>query len=155
MLTNSSEKILTDINQNIFYREFTFDRNDFYTMAGNKVELADNVIWLQDWMILIQIKERNADEAKVSQIKWFENKVLKKAKQQIKQSLRMMHSEEQVNVSNSLGQTFNLRTAEIRNIHNLIIYHLNEEPNPDVAGVKMYNCTDSTFVHIISSIVLR
>lgn len=152
MLTNSSEKILTDINQNIFYREFTFDKNDFYTMAGNKVELADNVIWLEDWIILIQIKERNADEAKVSQVKWFENKVLKKAKQQIKQGLRMLNSEEQVNVTNSLGQTFNLRTADIRKIHNLIIYHLNEDPHPDVAGVKMYNCTDGTFVHIISSI---
>jgi len=152
MLTNSSEKFLTDINQNIFYREFTFDRNDFYTMAGNKVELADNVILLEEWMILIQIKERNVDEAKVSQVKWFENKVLKKAKQQIKQGLRMLNSEEQINVTNSLGLTINLRIADIRNIHNLIIYHLNEDPHPDVAGVKMYNCADGTFVHIISSI---
>lgn len=31
------------------------------------MELADNVIWLADLRILIQIKERNLDEIKVDQ----------------------------------------------------------------------------------------
>ena len=87
MLTNNSEQIITTINLNMFYREFTFDKNDFRASDGNKVELADNVIWLDDLLILIQIKERNHADAKTDQGKWFQNKVLKKAKNQVKNSL--------------------------------------------------------------------
>ena len=52
----------------MFYREFTFDKNDFRASDGNKVELADNVIWLDDLLILIQIKERNHADAKTDQV---------------------------------------------------------------------------------------
>lgn len=144
MLTNYSEQRITTINQNMFYREFTFDKNDFRASDDNKVELADNVIWLDDLLILIQIKERNHADAKTDQEKWFQNKVLKKAKNQLKNSLKFLKEEQHIFISNPLGQTFDLKTADIRKIHNLIIYHLNEAPTSSVSVVKMYRCTDGT-----------
>lgn len=151
MLTNTSEQIITAINQNIFYREFTFDKNDFRTSKGNRVELADNVIWLADLLILVQIKERNKADAKTEQKQWFQNKVLKKAKNQVKTSLKLLKEEQHIYISNPIGQTFDLKTADIRKIHNLIIYHLHEAPDPSVSAIKMYRCTDGTFIHIIES----
>ena len=151
MLTNNSEQIITTINLNMFYREFTFDKNDFRASDGNKVELADNVIWLDDLLILIQIKERNHADAKTDQVKWFQNKVLKKAKNQVKNSLKFLKEEQHIYISNPLGQTFDLKTADIRKVHNLIIYHLNEAPTSSVSAVKMYRCTDGTFIHVIES----
>ena len=151
MLTNYSEQRITTINQNMFYREFTFDKNDFRASDDNKVELADNVIWLDDLLILIQIKERNHADAKTDQEKWFQNKVLKKAKNQLKNSLKFLKEEQHIFISNPLGQTFDLKTADIRKIHNLIIYHLNEAPTSSVSVVKMYRCTDGTFIHVIES----
>ena len=59
MLSNLSEKEITQINQNVFFKEFTFDKNDFIIDGHNKVELADNVLWLDDLMIVIQIKEKD------------------------------------------------------------------------------------------------
>lgn len=102
-----------------FYREFTFDKNDFRASDGNKVELADNVIWLDDLLILIQIKERNPDEIKVDQWRWFQNKVLKKAKNQVKKSLQLLNEEQHIFISIPLGQSFDLKTADIKRIHNL------------------------------------
>ena len=106
------------------------------------------MIWLDDLLILIQIKERNHADAKTDQEKWFQNKILKKAKNQVKNSLRFLKEEQHIYISNPLGQTFDLKTADIWKVHNLIIYHLNEAPTSSVSAVKMYRCTDGTFILI-------
>lgn len=151
MLTNTSEQIVTSINLNMFYREFTFDKNVFRASNGNRVELADNVIWIEDLLILIQIKERNHNDAKTDPGRWFQNKVLKKAKNQIKTSLKLLKDEQHIIISNPLGQMLDLKTADIHRIHNLIIYHLNDDPMVSVSAVNMYRCSNGTFIHIIES----
>ena len=40
MITTESEKIITNINTNIFFREFTFNKNSFDTNTGNTKEFA-------------------------------------------------------------------------------------------------------------------
>lgn len=80
-MQTESEDLVTRISSNVFYKEFTFHKNNFITPRGQK-ELADNVLWIDDLLFLIQVKERNASEVKttVEENKWFENTVLKKAK---------------------------------------------------------------------------
>ena len=87
-MQTESKDLVTRISSNVFYKEFTFHKNNFITPHGQK-ELADNVLWIDDLLFLIQVKERNASEVKttVEENKWFENTVLKKAKNQIKDSL--------------------------------------------------------------------
>ena len=44
MLTNQSEQKVTQVNQNVFYKEFTFSKNDFRSESkGEIVELADRL----------------------------------------------------------------------------------------------------------------
>ena len=79
MSNNEFEKLITLINTNVFFKEFTFDKNDFYPDDGKK-ELADNVLWLDELLFVIQTKERDSAKAQKSTDAWFKNKVLKKTK---------------------------------------------------------------------------
>jgi hypothetical protein len=60
-----SEQIITDINKNLFFREFTFHENKFTGQEGH-LELADNILWLDDLFFIIQIKERNPADIKTA-----------------------------------------------------------------------------------------
>ena len=48
MKTNS-ENIISIINSNVFFKEFTFSKNDFKELdTKQNLEFADNVVWLDD-----------------------------------------------------------------------------------------------------------
>ena len=48
MKTNS-ENIISIINSNVFFKEFTFSKNDFKELdTKQNLEFADNVVWLND-----------------------------------------------------------------------------------------------------------
>lgn len=62
---NISEELVTEINSQVFFKEFTFSKNEFYPKDGKK-ELADNILVLDNLLFIIQVKERNIEEAKKS-----------------------------------------------------------------------------------------
>ncbi|NEW81933.1 MAG: hypothetical protein GZ094_06175 [Mariniphaga sp.] len=73
-----SEAYIAELNSNFFFKEFTFSSNKFKVdEKGEELELADNVVWLDDLLMIIQVKERN--KSVNSNIEnWFKNKFLKK-----------------------------------------------------------------------------
>ena len=148
-----SEEFITRINQNVFYREFTFDRTEIITEQNNRVELADNILWIDDMLIVFQIKERNELNSKgQSNIEnWFSNKVLKKAKDQIKNTNTWIRSCSTVELRNSNGQVLTMHPEDIGKIINIIIYHV-DTPLPDsfVPEIK-HRTQDGLFIHILSS----
>lgn len=151
MLQTYSEKIITQINQNIFFKEFTFDKNDFVVAAGHKVELADNVLWLDELLIVIQIKEKEDKAGGTPIEKWFENKVLKKAKNQIRNTLQLLNTQHSIAIANGRGQQFEIRRSEIRQLRNIVIYHPTATPPESVYSHKSYSCRDGVFIHIFTS----
>lgn len=151
MLSNYSERIITQINWNVFFKEFTFDKNDFIVADNNKVELADNVLCIDDLLIIIQIKERDNKIGSAPIEKWFENKVLKKAKNQIKNTLRFLDTQRAIAISNGYDQQFEIIRSNIRRIHNIIIYHSTIEPPETVYKYKFYLSKDRIFIHIFTS----
>ena len=151
MLSNYSEKVITHINQNVFFKEFTFDKNDFIVDNGNKVELADNVLWLDDLLMIIQIKERNSTNGETSIEKWFENKVLKKAKNQIKNTIQLLDTQKSIVITNGHDQQSKIIRSDIKQIHNIIIYHPTTEPPETIYKHKYYLSRDKIFIHIITS----
>ena len=49
MENNKTENVVSQINSNIFFKEFTFSKNDFKHLdEKQKLEFADNVVWLDD-----------------------------------------------------------------------------------------------------------
>jgi len=105
---NVSENDVAVINSNFFFKEFTFSKNKFKVRETDKeLELADNVIWLDDLLIIYQIKERNNvvdDKDKV--INWFNQKVTKKAVKQIKDTLKYFENYDGIVIQNEKGHTF-------------------------------------------------
>ena len=83
-----SEAQISKINSAFFFREFTFSSNIFkIDKKGEELELADNVVWLDDLLMITQIKERNKSGGENID-NWFKNKVLRKAVKQIKDTIK-------------------------------------------------------------------
>jgi len=122
-MSTESEDIVTKISTNVFYKEFTFHKNDFLSPDGQK-ELADTVLWIDDLLFVIQIKERNIKDIKstVEENRWFTNTVLKKAKDQIKDSIDFFSKYDTINIRNVRNQTLNIAKADSSKINKIIIY---------------------------------
>ena len=144
-----SENIITKINVNIFYKEFTFDKNDFYPEDGKK-ELADNVLWIDNLLFVIQIKERNIDKATTNADNWFNNKVLKKAKKQISNTLEYFNKYDKIPIKNCRNQSIDISKANLNGINKVIIYKLEEELNQNNKNIKFYESQKEGNIHIFN-----
>ena len=54
------EDALGKLNADYFFREFTFSSNTFNPEPTKKLELADKVVWLDDIVIISNVKRRTA-----------------------------------------------------------------------------------------------
>jgi hypothetical protein len=54
------EDALGKLNESYFFREFTFSTNLFKPNRRTELEFADAVVWLDDFLFIIQVKERYA-----------------------------------------------------------------------------------------------
>jgi hypothetical protein len=52
----SFQEDIARFNEFYFFREFTFSKNTFRTAPREEVELADNVVWVDEPLIAYQIK---------------------------------------------------------------------------------------------------
>lgn len=148
MLLNQSEQEITQINQNVFFKEFTFDKNDFVIDNRNKVELADNVLWLDDLLIIIQIKEKDSEGCS-SVEDWLKNKVFKKAKNQIKSTLRYLYEHKTISIANGHNDNHILDIQKMVSIHSVVIYKIDDwKKESEIA--KKYITRDNCFIHFIS-----
>lgn len=147
-----SESIITKINQNVFFKEFTFDNNDFYPNDGKK-QLADNIILLDELLFIIQVKERNpaSVKSKEDENKWFENTVLKAAKNQIKESLKYFARYSELQIKNIRNQLIEVNQANLKLANKLIIYL----PNSSLISssnkeIKFYESKQVGNIHVLS-----
>ena len=74
-MTNS-EKLLRSFSENYFYKELVYADLKFIPTGGTEIELADLIIYLEDIILTIQLKDRN--EKDMTQDKNIEEKWLKK-----------------------------------------------------------------------------
>lgn len=149
-MSTSSENIVSRISANVFFQEFTFDKNEFYPNDGKK-ELADTVLWLGDLLFIIQIKERNPSEVKseIDENNWFKNKVLKKAKDQISNSIEYLKKYDSIPIQNIRNQTLDISNANTESINKVIIYMSNSNKlSKEYSNMKFYESSKSGNIHI-------
>lgn len=94
-MTNS-EKIISTLSENYFYKELVYSKLKFNLQNGNntEVEFADLIINLEDVILAIQIKERNKKhktQDKDIEEKWLKKKC-KTAKEQIKNTISYINN---------------------------------------------------------------
>lgn len=151
-MTTESENIVAKISSNVFYKEFTFDKNDFYPEDGKK-ELADTVLWLGDLLFIIQVKERNPNEIKseAEENAWFDNKVLKKAKEQIANSIEYLNRYTEIKIKNIRNHSIDISKANKIGINKVIVYMPNNSPISDEKrSMKFYESKKSGNIHIFN-----
>ncbi|MCD8438281.1 hypothetical protein LNI95_11465 [Tenacibaculum dicentrarchi] len=146
---NISEQLVTEINSQVFFKEFTFSKNEFYPEDGKK-ELADNILILDNLLFIIQIKERNLEKAIESTENWFKNKVLNKAKRQIKETSKYLSKYNLIPIKNGKNQTIDISKVEITDINNLIIYKCDSELKEEYKKMKFYESKTDGLIHIFN-----
>jgi len=118
----SLEKRIAAIARTIFLPEFSFAANRFQVEKDGEVELADHVVWVDDLLIAIQMKER---EAKLPEANWFENKIVKKATKQVRDTLSFLNKYREIVIENQRGHRFRLEPARLARKFMVVVY---EEP---------------------------
>jgi len=140
-------ELIALLHRNHFLSEFTFTKNEFTPKGGSEEEFADGVIWLENEMLVFQIKERNASKIGdiESEKKWFFNKILNIAKKQIKKTISYFKSNQDITIKNIRGHSFNLKTNENIKFHKIIIY---KHATWKAIALKKYISKKVGFIHI-------
>lgn len=150
----SFEKAVSSLNELFFFKEFTFSRNIFRTQENNEIEFADNVVWLQDLLILYQVKERKISSSIADpeeEKKWFNRKVLKKGTRQIRDSLNYLNQEDKIPLKNHRGETFELSTKSLTAIDKIVLYYSNESLPLACKNCKSHRSKTIGLIHVISA----
>lgn len=148
MSSTKSEEHITSINSGFFFREFTFRKNNFKDLdSKNLLEFADNVVWLDDYCFVYQIKEK-MEGGNIE--KWFENKVLGVAVKQIKNTLNYLEKNQEIAIENEAGHKFDIKEVKkCKTLRKIIIYEVNISHNGFI-GDKFYFSTKVWIIHLFS-----
>ncbi len=149
------ESAVGKLNAAYFFREFTFSTNTFKPNPASELELADKVVWLDDLMILSQIKERVAPPHTTAdkERKWFADEVVKKATRQMRDTLSYLKTYPKIKVRNGRRHVFNLASAQVTQTHRIVIY--NPHPLlPSECATKKYHRskTAGVLIHLIHAL---
>lgn len=150
MKTNS-ENLISIINSNVFFKEFTFSKNDFKELnTKQNLEFADNVVWLDEIFFIFQIKERENETG--DDKKWFENKVLNKGVKQIKSTLKYLENYPEILIENEKGHKLNISNVRGNNVSKkIIIYKPNKEFPSEIRQIKFYESSEIGLIHLLHS----
>ena len=149
----SFEKDIARFNEFYFFREFTFSENTFRKSPTEEVELADNVVWLDEPLIVYQLKERQApsNTTPEKEQKWFRRNIIDSAKQQISDTLNYLQNHTNIQIQNHRGHTFNLTVSSLDCVHKLIVYKAHEFLPESCRRQKHHRSKTAGFIHLISA----
>lgn len=148
-MDNKTESIVSKINSNIFFKEFTFSKNNFKSLDLNQqLEFADNVVWLDDLFFIFQIKERDSIN-NLDDRKWYQNKVLNKGVKQIKSTLSYLRFYPEIFISNERGYRMNISSAkECDLIQKIIIYSPSNNFPEELRYERFYSSSEAGLIHL-------
>lgn len=145
---------IANLNELFFFKEFTFSVTTFRPSASNELELADNVVNIDDLILIYQLKERHApDDTKPdAEANWFYNKVLKKGKSQIRDTLKYLDEFSPIKIKNHRGLTFEINRDQISYLDKLIVYKPYSKLPVKCAKIKFYQSYVAGNIHIIPAV---
>jgi len=144
---NRSEIQVSLINSNAFFKEFTYSQNKFKTAEMQELELADSFVWLDDFLFIYQVKERD-DSSRSSSTGWFKKTLLKTAVKQIKDSLEYLSSFDSIPITNERGHRIDVVKARGLKPHKIIIYDPGESFPEKLRFQKFYESSTGGLIHL-------
>jgi len=150
---NALEQYISELNSNVFFREFSFTKNKFSPKPKEELEFADHVVWLDDLLLVFQCKERNIVETNSEdEGKWFNNNVIGKATKQIRNTLGYLRDYKKIHLTNDRNHIFNIATAKLKSIDKIVLYSANDALPLKCRNKKYHNSYHKSssvgFIHI-------
>lgn len=157
---NSCEDEVACSNAEFFLKEFTFYPRDLKInlLNATEIELSDGMVILDNSMLIFQIKERNAEEvispSSKGEDNWFKSKVLKEAKNQVRNSVKNLQAGSAIKVQNQRGHELSLQDYSKYNVFKIIIYksEFYDFLSDNCKYKKFYNSDIVGLIHIINSV---
>jgi hypothetical protein len=146
------EEYIAHLNRLAFWKEFTFAQNKFSPQPGRELELADNLVWLGEYALVLQLKERvdGTDDPEIERA-WFRRKVLDKAVSQVRDTLRFLNEHEQIRVTNEQGHAFDIRGREIAEITKIVVFLAGRALPEDCWQTRYYISRRAGFIHVLAA----
>jgi hypothetical protein len=145
------EQHLSQINENIFFKEFSFSRNKFLPAQETELEFADHVVWLDELLVTFQLKERELSgiHTQETEIKWFEKKVLGMATRQIRDTLRYLNTYDEIGITNERGHVFNVVAGKANQPIHVVSYSPHDLLPAAHRRKKFHFSETAGFIHLI------
>jgi hypothetical protein len=147
------EDDLGRFNEHFFFREFTFSKNTFRPRPEQEVELADNILWLDDLVVVFQLKERiiEGNSSAQEEERWFNRKVITLGTRQIRDTLTYLSSHKQIELENHRGHIFRLEGCRIASLHKIICYFGHDKLPENCRSKKFHKSRTAGVIHLISA----
>ncbi|MHB1324972.1 MAG: hypothetical protein ACYDGS_03195 [Thermoleophilia bacterium] len=145
-----SEKYLSALHRNVFLREFSFSKNEFTPPGHSEAEFADHVIWIEDLMMVYQVKERGLDSGSADkEERWFKKKVLGEATKQVRDTLNYLCNIDEITIENQVGHRFNVGGHPLKPIK--VVVHASGTNLPNKCSeVRFHPSSTVGLIHIVS-----
>lgn len=149
----SFEDSLNRLNENFFFKEFTYSNNKFKKPSGEEVEIADSIFYLDDIAFVFQLKERDTNLATTpeKEKKWFNKKVCTDATRQIRDTLSYLREYDEVNLSNNRGRSIDVSTLDISTVHKIVIHKSSDILPEDKRSKKFHESETAGIIHIFQA----
>ncbi|MCZ7454370.1 hypothetical protein [Rhizobium rhizogenes] len=146
------EEFTAHLNATTFWKEFTFSQTKFMPRPRKEVELADGIVRIGSLAFVFQLKERTEETTDPeAERQWFRRKVLRKAKDQIKASLRYLSETEEIELANDQGHAVVVRGRDLEDIKKVIVFLPGRALPEDCWQTKYLVSGDAGFVHIVAA----
>lgn len=146
------EDFTAQLNATTFWREFTFSETRFFPRPKQQVELADGIVKIGSLAFVFQLKERTEETSDPqTERQWFRRKVLRKATDQIKASLRYLAENEEIHLTNDHDYEIVVKGADLEDIIKIIVFLPGRSLPGDCGETKFHVSTTAGFIHIVAA----
>jgi hypothetical protein len=146
------EEYIARLNSLAFWKEFTFAQNGFTPRPGAEFELADSLVWLGQYAIVMQLKQRTEEtEDPEAERSWFQKKVLGVATAQVRDTLRFLCEHEQIRITNERGHSFDIRGAKLADITKIVVFLGGRVLPDDCWRTRYYISRTAGFIHVLAA----
>lgn len=146
------EQFTARINANVFWKEFTFSETRFYPRPKQQVELADGIVKIGSLALVFQLKERSAASADPEvERQWFRKKVLRKAVDQIKDTLHYLTESPEIELVNDRGHKTPLRGDEVQDIKKIVVFSAGPHLPEDCWNTRFHISATAGFIHVVAA----
>ena len=147
------EDDIASLNEHFFFEEFTYSTNTFRPSASTELELADSIIWLDDMLVVFQLKERGkiGKTSPDREAKWFERKVIGRGTKQIRDSVEYLDAHRSILLRNHRCHEFELRRDAIAGMHKVICYLGNGRLPEACRRKKFHRSRTAGTIHVIAA----